>query len=371
MTSLQAAKKLAAHLAVDKHIITGNLVGIGSGSTVIFAVERLAERLVIKHKLPLTDLDVNPKLDVCIDGADEVDSNLNLIKGGGGCLLQEKIVASCSQQLIIIADYTKNSKKLGDQYKKGIPIEVVPMAYVPIQNKIEKEYGGKVELRMAVSKAGPVVTDNGNFILDWKEFKQDVNWNQINTQLLLIPGVVETGLFIEMAAKAYFGLSDGNLVGIGSGSTVIFAVERLAERVQKENLIVQCVPTSFQARQLVIKHKLPLTDLDVNPKLDVCIDGADEVDSNLNLIKGGGGCLLQEKIVASFELRMAVSKAGPVVTDNGNFILDWKEFKQDVNWNQINTQLLLIPGVVETGLFIEMAAKAYFGLSDGSVKTQE
>ncbi|KAJ8947349.1 hypothetical protein NQ318_002875 [Aromia moschata] len=230
MSSLQEAKKIAAHQAVDNHVHSGDLVGIGSGSTVIFAVERLAQRvknenlkvqcvptsfqarqLVIKHQLPLTDLNISPTLDVCIDGADEVDSNLNLIKGGGGCLLQEKIVASCSKKLIIIADYTKNSQKLGDQYKKGIPIEVSPMVYGPIQQKIEKLYGGNVEMRMAVMKAGPVVTDNGNFILDWKNFNQDVDWKKINTELLLMPGIVETGLFIEMASKAYFGMPDGSL----------------------------------------------------------------------------------------------------------------------------------------------------------------
>ncbi|XP_018572980.1 ribose-5-phosphate isomerase [Anoplophora glabripennis] len=230
MTTITEAKKLAAHRAVDLHVNSGNLVGIGSGSTVVYAIERLAERvekeklqvkcvptsfqarqLIIKHKLPLTDLDINPELDVCIDGADEVDSNLNLIKGGGGCLLQEKIVASCSKKLIIVADYSKNSQKLGDQYKKGIPVEVSPMAYVPIQNRIQKLHGGTVDLRMAVLKAGPVVTDNGNFILDWKEYNQNVDWNKINSELLSIPGVVETGLFINMASKAYFGMTDGSV----------------------------------------------------------------------------------------------------------------------------------------------------------------
>lgn len=228
--SLQSAKKAAAYLAVDNHVISGDLVGIGSGTTVIFAVKRLAERfhndnihvkciptsfqarqLVIEHKLPLTDLDIHPKIDVCIDGADEVDQNMNLIKGGGGCLLQEKIVASCAKRLIIVADYTKDSKFLGDQYKKGIPIEVSPMAYVPIKNKIEMLFGGDVDLRLAINKAGPVITDNGNFILDWKNYKQDVNWDKINTTLMMIPGVVETGLFIHMASLAYFGMPDGTV----------------------------------------------------------------------------------------------------------------------------------------------------------------
>ncbi|KAJ3631204.1 hypothetical protein MTP99_012347 [Tenebrio molitor] len=228
MTSLESAKRTAAHKAVDLHVQNNTIVGIGSGSTVVYAVERLAERvkaeklqvkcvptsfqarqLIVQHKLTLTDLEINPRLDVCIDGADEVDNNLTLIKGGGGCLLQEKIVASCARELIIIADYTKNSQKLGDQYKKGIPIEVVPMAYAPIKTQIENLFGGAVELRMAKAKAGPVVTDNGNFILDWKNFQQDYNWENVNTKLNLISGVVETGLFVKMAKKAYFGLADG------------------------------------------------------------------------------------------------------------------------------------------------------------------
>ncbi|RZC36632.1 Rib 5-P isom A domain containing protein [Asbolus verrucosus] len=230
MSALDSAKKSAAIKAVDLHVQNNTVVGVGSGSTVVYAVERLAERvkseklniqciptsfqarqLIIQHRLPITDLEVNPKLDVCIDGADEVDCNLTLIKGGGGCLLQEKIVASCSKELIIIADYTKNSQKLGDQYKKGIPIEVVPMAYVPIKTQIENLFGGTVELRMAKAKAGPVVTDNGNFILDWKNFQQDYDWEDVNKKLSLIPGVVETGLFIKIAKKAYFGLADGSV----------------------------------------------------------------------------------------------------------------------------------------------------------------
>ncbi|KAH0999772.1 hypothetical protein HUJ04_013546 [Dendroctonus ponderosae] len=230
MTSLEAAKRLAAYQAVDQHIKSGYIVGIGSGSTVIYAVERLAQRvatekvvvscvptsfqarqLVVQNQLTLTDLDVTPNLDVCIDGADEVDSNLDLIKGGGGCLLQEKIVASCARKLIIIADYTKNSSQLGEQYKKGIPIEVAPMAYFPIKTRLEAKYQGQFMLRMAVNKAGPVVTDNGNFILDWTNFDQTLEWKNVNQELALIPGVVETGLFIQMAQEAYFGMPNGSV----------------------------------------------------------------------------------------------------------------------------------------------------------------
>lgn len=228
--SLESAKKAAAYRAVDEYVKNNSVVGVGSGSTVIYAAERLAQRvkeeklhlkciptsfqarqLIINHNLILTELEIDPVVDVCIDGADEVDASMNLIKGGGGCLLQEKIVASCAKEMIVIADYTKNSSKLGDQYKKGIPIEVVPMAYKPIKQRIEEKYGGKLDLRMAVAKAGPVVTDNGNLILDWKEYNQNSNWEEVNKDILMIPGVVETGLFIKMAKKAYFGLADGSV----------------------------------------------------------------------------------------------------------------------------------------------------------------
>lgn len=231
MVSVEDAKKTAAIKAVDSYVKNNQIIGIGSGSTVVYAVQRLAERvkleklqviciptsfqaqqLIVENNLVLGNLDRNPEIDVVIDGADEVDSKLSLIKGGGGCLLQEKIVASCTNTLVIIADYNKKSEKFGEKWKKGVPIEVVPLAYVPVIKKIEKLYGGVAELRMAKMKAGPVVTDNGNFLLDWK-FPEDktYDWNKVNTDIKLIPGVVETGLFISMAVKAYFGMKDGSV----------------------------------------------------------------------------------------------------------------------------------------------------------------
>ncbi|XP_004927877.1 ribose-5-phosphate isomerase [Bombyx mori] len=229
--SLEQAKQVAAYQAVDQFVTNNCIFGVGSGSTVVYAVQRLAERveseklkvtciptsfqakqLIIKHGLNLGELETNPNIDVTIDGADEVDSNMTLIKGGGGCLLQEKIIASCSKKLIVIADYTKDSVKLGDRYKKGVPIEVIPMAYVPIKNKIISLYGGEIKLRSAVAKAGPVVTDNGNFILDWMFANQNLDWEKVNNTIKLIPGVVETGLFVNMCCKAYFGQPEGNVV---------------------------------------------------------------------------------------------------------------------------------------------------------------
>lgn len=232
-SAISQAKKCAARAAVDTFVKNGQVIGIGSGSTIEYAVERLAERkssedlkvscvptsfqarqLIVKYDLQLTDLDRNPVLDVAIDGADEVDYKKVLIKGGGGCLTQEKIVAHAAKTFVVIADYTKDSDHLGQQWGKGIPIEVIPMAYIPITLSLEKTYGGKANLRMAKSKAGPVVTDNGNFILDWvfeepKSFRD--KWAEVNTSIKMLPGVVETGLFVNMANTVMFGLKDGSV----------------------------------------------------------------------------------------------------------------------------------------------------------------
>ncbi|XP_066976508.1 ribose-5-phosphate isomerase [Macrobrachium rosenbergii] len=229
MSAVESAKKAAAFKAVDNHIKDGDKVGIGSGSTVVYAVERLAQRvseeglqvtcvptsfqarqLIVQNNLKLSDLEITPELDVAIDGADEADENLTLIKGGGGCQLQEKIVASAAKLFVVIADYRKDSTSLGEQWKKGVPIEVVPMAYRPVQMKLESLLGGEAVLREAKAKAGPVVTDNGNFILDWI-FDGKFDWKDVDRQIMMIPGVVETGLFVNMATVAYFGMEDGSV----------------------------------------------------------------------------------------------------------------------------------------------------------------
>ena len=115
-----------------------------------------------------------------------------------------------SKRFVVVADHRKESTVLGDKWKKGVPIEVIPRAYEPIKRKIEKEFGGKATLRMAVNKAGPVVTDNGNFVLD-ADFGHIQNPKDLDDKLQKIPGVVETGLFVGMAEKAYIGLEDGNV----------------------------------------------------------------------------------------------------------------------------------------------------------------
>ncbi|CAI5743060.1 unnamed protein product [Peronospora destructor] len=230
LSPLEQSKRTAARQAVDECVQSGFVVGIGSGSTVVYAAEHLGElvkeqkltnvrciptsfqskQLIAQHKLILTSLDECPVIDVTIDGADEVDLQLNCIKGGGGCQLQEKIVAFAAKKFVVIADYRKESKKLGEQWVQGVPIEVVPMAHVPLMHKMEQDFCGSPILRMAKCKAGPVVTDNGNFVLD-------VNFGEISDpktlcdHLKLLPGVAEVGLFCGMAEKVYFGQIDGSI----------------------------------------------------------------------------------------------------------------------------------------------------------------
>ncbi|EFA78346.1 ribose-5-phosphate isomerase [Heterostelium album PN500] len=221
---LEKAKKLAGYKAVDDNLKSGLRVGIGSGSTIKYVVDRIKElgldvicvptsfqstQLIVNAGLTLSDLSRTPELDITIDGADEVDSQLNCIKGGGACQLQEKIVAAASKRLVIVADFTKDSQAFGQQWKRGIPIEVVPMAYVPVMNKLSS-MSLKPVLRMAVNKAGPVVSDNANFIID-AQFESISNVAELATKIKMIPGVVETGLFVNMASRAYFGQQDGTV----------------------------------------------------------------------------------------------------------------------------------------------------------------
>lgn len=225
---VELGKKNAAFKAVEDNVKQNMILGIGSGSTVVYAVKAIAEinknkelnlkciptsfqshQLIVENGLTLVTLDQYPEIDLDIDGADEIDKSLNLIKGGGGCLVQEKIIASSSKKLVIIADYTKKSEVLGENWRNGVPIEVIPLAYVPIMKRLER-LGGKPVLRMAQAKAGPVVSDNGNFIID-VDFGKIENPSELNIKLLQIPGVVDSGFFLGMTSKAYIGLKDGKV----------------------------------------------------------------------------------------------------------------------------------------------------------------
>jgi len=126
--------------------------------------------------------------------------------------LQEKIVVNAAKAFVVVADYRKDSSRLGDQWKKGVPIEILPLAYKTVTSEVESRFGGKMVVRMAKAKAGPLVTDNGNFIADWlfDSIPKD-GWNTVGMQLNNIPGVIEHGLFIGQAKLAYFGMEDGSV----------------------------------------------------------------------------------------------------------------------------------------------------------------
>ncbi|ODQ47583.1 hypothetical protein PICMEDRAFT_58018 [Pichia membranifaciens NRRL Y-2026] len=227
---VEQSKKLCAYAAVQDNLKPHHrIIGIGSGSTVVYVAECIgkmpnkaefvcvptgfqSKQLIIDNKIQLGGLEENPTIDIAFDGADEIDSGLNCIKGGGACLLQEKLVADSSENFIIVADDRKNTGVLGKGWKKGIPIEVIPNAY----NKIIKELtalGGAPKVRPgAPAKAGPVITDNGNFIIDC-DFGEipAAKVADLNSKIKAMVGVVETGLFVGMAQKAYIGNADGTV----------------------------------------------------------------------------------------------------------------------------------------------------------------
>ena len=216
--NLEALKQKAAYEAV-KHVKNGFIVGLGSGSTAAYAIEALGERvkrenlnllaiptsyqaflLAAKHKIPVTTLEEHGVIDVNIDGADQIDPKLNLIKGMGAALAREKIVASASKQNIIIADETKRVNALGEN-GQPVPVEVIPFAIALVKRKIEVA-GGNPVLREGKGKVGPVITDNGNAVID-ADFGVIRNAAELEVKLKMIPGVVETGLFIGLATTAY------------------------------------------------------------------------------------------------------------------------------------------------------------------------
>jgi len=219
---IEEAKRKAALEAV-KHVKDCFIVGLGSGSTAAYAIEALGERirrenlnilgvptsyqaflLAVKHRIAVTTLEEHHIINLTIDGADQVDAELNLIKGMGGALAREKIVASASKQNIIIADESKKVKVLGEN-DHPVPIEVLPFAISLVKRRIE-EIGGKPILREGKGKVGPVITDNGNVIID-ANFGPIEKPAVLEKRLKMIPGVVETGLFVGLADIAYLGTS--------------------------------------------------------------------------------------------------------------------------------------------------------------------
>ncbi|KAL2267861.1 hypothetical protein VTJ83DRAFT_5138 [Remersonia thermophila] len=261
---VETSKRLAAFQAVKDYLKPEyTRIGIGSGSTVVYVVEAIAalgpavtstmtfyptgaqsEELIEAAGLRLqyiSKLPADQQLDVAFDGADEVDDDLNLIKGGGACLWQEKIVAASARQFVCVADFRKLSSRLGTAWKKGIPIEVLPMAAPRVLGELRRLGSLDPRVRPGLpGKAGACVTDNGLWIVDAPfpplllpgdaeaaaapDSRPAGTWtvDELADRLIKIPGVAEIGLFygkngLQVASgaqkpvAAYFGMADGTV----------------------------------------------------------------------------------------------------------------------------------------------------------------
>ena len=213
-------KRKAGEKAVE-YVEDGMIIGLGTGSTVEYTLKKLGElvkkgldvkgiptsmhtrKLAKEYKIPLTTLEENPKIDLTIDGADEVDSNLNLIKGGGGALTKEKIVAYHSKREIIVVDESKIVKALGIDFP--LPVEVIKFGWLSTKKAIE-DFGCDADLRKIVEE--PYLTDNSNYILDC-DFERIDEPEQLEKDLNYIPGVVENGLFIGLVDEIIVGSKQG------------------------------------------------------------------------------------------------------------------------------------------------------------------
>ena len=223
-TMKQEVGKAAAAL-----VKSDSIVGLGTGSTTAYAIEYIGDRLASgeisnivgiptsfqaevlakKYGIPLTSLDAIDHIDIAIDGADEVDPQKNLIKGGGAAHTREKVVDSLAEQFVVVVDSGKLTDKLGSTFL--LPVEVIPMAMTPVMNSLEK-LGGKPELRMGVKKAGPVVTDQGNLVIDVK-FASIDDPAELEKTINNLPGVLENGLFVGVADIILIGeIKDGQPV---------------------------------------------------------------------------------------------------------------------------------------------------------------
>ncbi|GKY93021.1 hypothetical protein MPSEU_000270500 [Mayamaea pseudoterrestris] len=230
-------KKLVGYKAVDDYVKSGMVVGLGTGSTAYFAVERVGEKLKsgeltdilaiptsVRTKeqaeslgIPLVTLDTHSKLDVAIDGADDVDDELNLTKGGGGALFREKIVENCATKFIVIVDESKIGKGLGPAFP--IPVEIVPFCHEHTMRVIADlpSCKGKCKPILRLGSAAnnqvdgedPAVTDNSNYIVDLHFEDPIKDPAQLGRELKNVVGVVEHGLFCGMASAVIIASSDG------------------------------------------------------------------------------------------------------------------------------------------------------------------
>ena len=222
--TIREEEKVAAASKSLEYVEDGMVLGLGTGSTAKYVIELLGQRvrdglrirgiptskasadLADSLTIPLTTLDQVESIDLTIDGADEIGPGLELIKGGGGALLHEKIVASCSKRLLIVADAHKKVDQLG---RFPLPVEVIPFAAAPVKRQLEK-LGANPSLRIG-NGGGPFITDEGNFLFDCS-FGKIPDPPALARTLKSITGVVEHGLFIGMASIAVIAGPSGTQV---------------------------------------------------------------------------------------------------------------------------------------------------------------
>lgn len=213
-------KKVAAEKATEE-IREGMVVGLGTGSTVYYALLKIGmmvrnglniigvptsvgtEKIAIEQEIPLSTLAAHSTIELTIDGADEVDAHLNLIKGGGAALVREKIIANASRRIVIVVDDSKISRVLGTSF--ALPVEIVQFGWESTKREVDRVCG-QSEIRGGITN--PLITDNGNYILDCN-FDGIQEPEKVELQLNNIPGVVENGIFVNRADKVIIGTSDG------------------------------------------------------------------------------------------------------------------------------------------------------------------
>ena len=221
MADHERMKQLACQRAVQE-VQDGMVLGLGTGSTVYYFLQELGRmvregrriagvptsvqtaQLATQLAIPLTTLDDHPELDLAVDGADEVDDDLNLVKGAGGALLREKIIAASAMRLLIVVDESKMVRQLGERYP--LPVEVVPFGHTPAVRALEG-LGAQVTLRRGADGQA-WVSDNGNYILDCR-FGPIADPVALQQQLLALPAVVDSGLFLNMTDTVIVGHAEG------------------------------------------------------------------------------------------------------------------------------------------------------------------
>ena len=222
MSDLESRIKQAVAEAAVEQVQSGMVLGLGSGSTAALMIQALGQRLsqgqldnitavptsfqsqVLANELaiPLVDLNSVEAIDLAIDGADEVDPALQLIKGGGACHVQEKLVAAAARRFLVVVDASKLVERLNLGFL--LPVEVLPGAWALVSRRL-RSMGADCELRIAQRKAGPVVTDQGNLVLDARFPGGIEDGASLERELNAIPGVVENGLFVNMADQVLVG----------------------------------------------------------------------------------------------------------------------------------------------------------------------